>query len=106
MNHRLLLNHRLRAAPGRGGYPPGTPPLNRLPHGIADTPRTRFVSGAFRKLELPDKTCPVCGRRFNRRRYGGRLEDRGSYELRKHCSRRCLGIASSREQRSPGRSRG
>lgn len=24
----------------------------------------------------------------------------GAYELRKHCSRRCLGIASSREQRS------
>ena len=37
----------------------------------------------------PDKTCPICGKTFNRSRYNGTLEDSGRYLTRVHCSQAC-----------------
>jgi hypothetical protein len=39
--------------------------------------------------ELPDKTCPICGTSFNRKRFGKALEDSGRYLSRKTCSQSC-----------------
>ena len=39
--------------------------------------------------QYPDKTCPVCGVTFNRRRFGKRLEDPARYLSRQTCSQRC-----------------
>ena len=39
--------------------------------------------------ELPDKICKICGKRFNRRRFGTRLEDATRYLKRKTCSQSC-----------------
>ena len=41
-------------------------------------------------VPTPDKTCPNCGKSFNRMRdRSGRLEDRSVYESRTYCSRAC-----------------
>jgi 5-methylcytosine-specific restriction endonuclease McrA len=40
-------------------------------------------------LPTPDKTCPVCGATFNRKRFNGVLEDRSRYMARTHCSQAC-----------------
>ena len=39
--------------------------------------------------ELPQKTCEFCGKIFNRKRFGKRLEDATRYRKRKFCSRSC-----------------
>src|SRR3990167_5969619 len=39
--------------------------------------------------KLPDKTCPVCGKQFNRRRFNGVLEDSTRYKTRHTCSQSC-----------------
>lgn len=39
--------------------------------------------------QYPDKTCPVCGVTFNRRRFGKRLEDPARYLSRQTCSQAC-----------------
>lgn len=36
-----------------------------------------------------DKACAFCGRRFNRRRFNGRLEDFSRWMTRTYCSRSC-----------------
>jgi hypothetical protein len=38
---------------------------------------------------LPDRTCQRCGKKFNRRKYQGRLEDAPLFKKRKFCSLRC-----------------
>jgi len=40
-------------------------------------------------LQLPDKTCPVCGKVFNRNRFNGILEDSTRYNSRQTCSQSC-----------------
>ncbi|MFH1448718.1 MAG: HNH endonuclease signature motif containing protein [Candidatus Micrarchaeota archaeon] len=42
--------------------------------------------------QLPDKTCGHCGRVFNRKRFGNRLEDASRYLTRKFCSLNCSGF--------------
>jgi hypothetical protein len=37
----------------------------------------------------PDRVCEYCGKRFNRYRYQGRIEDRGAFMRRKFCSLPC-----------------
>jgi hypothetical protein len=40
-------------------------------------------------IKLPDKICPICGRTFNRNRFGKVLEDTKRYLSRKTCSQSC-----------------
>lgn len=37
----------------------------------------------------PEKYCETCGKPLARKRYGKRLEDRGVFLRRRHCSQRC-----------------
>jgi hypothetical protein len=38
---------------------------------------------------LPDKICENCGKTFNRKKYGERMEDAAIYAKRKFCSLSC-----------------
>ena len=40
-------------------------------------------------LPTPDKNCETCGTPMQRKRYGKRLEDRGVFMRRRHCSQKC-----------------
>ena len=39
--------------------------------------------------KLPDKICPICGRSFNRKKFGSGWEDAKRYQSRKTCSQSC-----------------
>lgn len=39
----------------------------------------------------PLRNCAVCGKILTRKRFSGRLEDRGAFLLRKYCDAACLG---------------
>lgn len=39
--------------------------------------------------KLQDKFCEFCGKRFNRKRFNGRLEDAGRFKARRFCSLSC-----------------
>lgn len=41
------------------------------------------------QLPVPEKFCETCGIRMERKRYGKRLEDRGVFMRRRHCSMSC-----------------
>ena len=45
--------------------------------------------GRHRKPE-PEKFCPVCGARLQRKMFNGRLEDMGSFMRRKYCNQVCM----------------
>lgn len=49
--------------------------------------------------DTPEKICKRCGKPFNRRRYGNRLEDYSRYMTRQYCSRSC-GAARNRKPKS------
>jgi len=38
----------------------------------------------------PDKMCPTCGKKMERRRFNGRLEDLGAFNRRIYCDRACM----------------
>lgn len=42
--------------------------------------------------EVPLKFCPRCGKRLERKRYNGRLEDRSVFLRRKFCSLSCANM--------------
>lgn len=46
------------------------------------------------------KTCKKCGKKFNRRRYGKRLEDYTRWKARKYCSKQCSYIRKAISHRS------
>lgn len=41
---------------------------------------------------VPEKPCERCGKLLVRKRYGGRLEDRGAYGRRRFCSLHCSNL--------------
>lgn len=59
----------------------------------------------------PEKVCPICGKKMERRYYGTRLEDLGAFKRRKYCSRSCMakgqfkadmaGISAARKRSKP-----
>lgn len=56
----------------------------------AHHPRPKLAEEHHNFVPTPDKTCPVCGKTFNRRRdKSGRLEDRAVYARRDCCSMAC-----------------
>jgi hypothetical protein len=51
--------------------------------------------GRLRKQDQV-KYCDYCGVPLTRKRFGGRLEDRGRFQKRKFCSLECMGKATTR----------
>lgn len=43
------------------------------------------------EIPMPDKPCEQCGTPMSRRRFNGRLEDRGVFRRRRFCNLRCSG---------------
>ena len=48
----------------------------------------------------PDKICEHCGKVFNRRRFGDRLDDCGRYQKRRFCSLKCSGYKENPKDRT------
>lgn len=57
-----------------------------------------------RKLD-PVRNCPECGQRMERRRFGGRLEDRAAFLRRVYCDRECMKAAYVSDMSQPGSKR-
>src|ERR1044072_3694229 len=54
----------------------------------------------MKELQMEDKFCLTCGKQFNSRRFGHRLEDATRFSKRKYCSKHCARISENPSDRT------